>query len=54
MEKRRTDLIGRTGTLTTSVEVVDAMQSEHGIDIRVKDGIGETYWTNLDEVELDD
>jgi hypothetical protein len=53
MKKKRTDLIGQTGTRTTQVEIIDAKEYETGVSVQVSDNMGEVYWTDLDEVDLD-
>ncbi|MEK5197366.1 hypothetical protein MHI49_28535 [Bacillus sp. FSL M7-0884] len=50
--KRRTDLIGQTGTITRNIEIIDATETEHGVSVRVSDNVGEVYWTDLNDVEL--
>ncbi|CUB12490.1 hypothetical protein BN2127_JRS1_04277 [Bacillus cereus] len=50
--KRRTDLIGKTGTITRNIEIIDATETEHGVSVRVSDNVGEVYWTDLNDVEL--
>ncbi|MGN7359983.1 hypothetical protein ACTHPF_26760 [Paenibacillus sp. SAF-054] len=53
--KTRRDLIGRKGTVTRQIEVIDAQQHEDGtVDILVSDNMGNTYWTEMDgEIDLD-
>ncbi|OXB99591.1 MULTISPECIES: hypothetical protein [Bacillus] len=51
--KSRPDLIGQTGTITRTIEIIDATESEHGVSVRVSDNVGEVYWTDLQDVELD-
>ncbi|HHY0836428.1 TPA: hypothetical protein ACVW80_002356 [Bacillus thuringiensis] len=51
--KSRPDLIGQTGTITRNIEIIDATESEHGVSVRVSDNVGEVYWTDLQDVELD-
>ncbi|WP_267377978.1 hypothetical protein [Bacillus sp. GM_Baccil_2] len=51
--KTRHDLIGQTGSITRSVEIIDAKETEHGVSVRVSDNVGEVYWTDFDDVELD-
>ncbi|PIE92795.1 hypothetical protein CO726_24835 [Bacillus fungorum] len=50
-------LVGRTGQITRNVEIIDAKESTIGgvksISIRVRDNIGNEYWTELEEVSLD-
>ncbi len=53
MTKTRHDLIGQTGSITRSVEIIDAKETEHGVSVRVSDNVGEVYWTDFDDVELD-
>ncbi|HFK1754160.1 TPA: hypothetical protein ACGXP3_004628 [Bacillus cereus] len=51
--KSRPDLIGQTGTITRNIEIIDATESEHDVLVRVSDNVGEVYWTDLQDVELD-
>lgn len=53
--KTRRDLIGRKGTVTRQIEVLDAQEAQDGtVDIYVTDSMGNTYWTELDgEIELE-
>jgi len=53
--KTRRDLIGRKGTVTRQIEVLDAQEAQDGtVDIYVTDNMGNTYWTELDgEIELE-
>jgi len=51
--KKRTDLIGQTGTRTTQIEVIDAKEYETGVSVQVSDNTGEVYWTDLENVDLD-
>ncbi|EJP81275.1 hypothetical protein [Bacillus cereus] len=51
--KARPDLIGQTGSITRSIEIIDAKETEHGVSVRVSDNVGEVYWTDLNDVELD-
>ncbi|MCA4755543.1 hypothetical protein [Paenibacillus glucanolyticus] len=53
--RTRHDLIGRKGTVTRQIEVLDAQEAPDGtIDILVSDNVGNTYWTEKDgEIELD-
>lgn len=53
MTKTRHDLIGQTGSITRSVEIIDAKETEHGVSVRASDNVGEVYWTDFDDVELD-
>ncbi|MCM2675604.1 hypothetical protein [Alkalicoccobacillus plakortidis] len=62
--KRRTDLIGLKGTKefdllgsdetkTVNIEVIDAEEYFlSGVELYVKDSMGDSYWTGLHEVEL--
>ncbi|MGG1662921.1 hypothetical protein [Brevibacillus sp. NRS-1366] len=50
---KRTDLIHQTGRLKHKVTIVDADESFHGVNVKVRDFRGEEYWTTLDDVELD-
>ncbi|WP_410976874.1 hypothetical protein [Bacillus cereus] len=50
--KRRPDLIGQSGTITRNIEIIDATETEHGVSVRVSDNVGEVYWTDLNDVEL--
>ncbi|MEM5662313.1 hypothetical protein AAHB62_26520 [Bacillus cereus] len=50
--ERRSDLIGQTGTITRNIEIIDATETEHGVSVRVSDNVGEVYWTDLNDVEL--
>lgn len=52
--KPRPDLIGATGSVTRRIEVLDAKESDWGVEIRISDNMGNTYWTSLDEdISLD-
>lgn len=51
--KKRPDLIGQTGTIARNIEIIDATETKHGISVRVSDNVGEVYWTDLQDVELD-
>ncbi|MED4581841.1 hypothetical protein P9578_03505 [Brevibacillus choshinensis] len=51
--KVRTDLIQRTGAIKQKITIVDAKESYHGVDVKVRGFRGEEYWTTLDEVDLD-
>ncbi|WP_163979968.1 hypothetical protein [Paenibacillus alvei] len=54
MERRRDDLIGQTGSITRTIKIVDAKESEHGVAVRISDSMGNVYWTDLDEdISLD-
>jgi hypothetical protein len=47
-------LVGKTGTIVREIIVVDAKESAHGINIRVRESGGDEYWTNLDnDISLD-
>ncbi|WP_179191708.1 hypothetical protein [Bacillus thuringiensis] len=50
--KTRDDLIGQTGTITRNIEIIDATETKHGVSVRVSDNVGEVYWTDLNDVEL--
>lgn len=51
---KRQELIGRTGTVTRKIKVIDAKEGPHGIDVRVSDSMGNEYWTELDsDISLD-
>ncbi|PGR97622.1 hypothetical protein COC68_12930 [Bacillus thuringiensis] len=50
--ERRPDLIGQTGTITRNIEIIDATETEHGVSVRVSDNVGEVYWADLNDVEL--
>ncbi|GIO06255.1 hypothetical protein J31TS6_22830 [Brevibacillus reuszeri] len=52
--KKRTDLLGRKGRLKQKVTIVDANESFHGVDVKVRDFRGEEFWTSLDNLELDE
>ena len=53
--KTRHDLIGRKGTVTRQIEILDAQEAPDGtVDVLVSDNMGNTYWTELDgEIALD-
>jgi len=53
MTKKREDLIGETGTRTTEVEIIDAKEYETGVSVQVSDNVGEVYWTDLENIDLD-
>ncbi|MEB8675375.1 hypothetical protein P4H08_19000 [Bacillus cereus] len=50
-------LVGRTGQITRNVEIVDAKESTIGgvksISVRVRDNVGNEYWTEFEEVSFD-
>lgn len=47
------ELIGQEGSYTKYVTVIDAKQSENGeVNVRVRDSMGEVYWTGLDNIDL--
>lgn len=50
-------LVGRTGQITRNVEIIDAKESTIGgvnsISVRVRDNIGNEYWTEFEEVSFD-
>ncbi|MGW8956636.1 hypothetical protein [Paenibacillus sp. NPDC055715] len=48
------DLIGQTGSTTKRIKVIDAKKGKHGVDVRVSDNMGETYWTGLEDIDLDE
>jgi hypothetical protein len=53
-EKPRTDLIGQTGSYTRTFTIIDATEGKYGVDIRVTDNMGNTFWTTLDDdISLD-
>lgn len=52
-EKDRPDLIGQTGSITRNVKIVDAKEGKYGVDVRVEDNVGDSYWTGLEDVSLD-
>lgn len=51
--KARPDLIGVTGSVTRNITVIDAREYPTGVSIRVSDNMGEEYWTDLEDVDLD-
>ncbi|QSB48796.1 hypothetical protein [Parageobacillus toebii] len=51
--KTRTDLIGSTGSITRRVTIIDAKEYPTGVSVRVSDEMGEEYWTDLEDIELD-
>ncbi|MED4914343.1 hypothetical protein [Parageobacillus thermoglucosidasius] len=52
--KTRTDLIGLTGSVTRRITIIDAKEYPTGVSVRVSDETGEEYWTELEDIELDD
>lgn len=56
---KREDLIGRTGSVTRQIEIIDAKEyNTNGIksvNVRVSDNFGNEYWTTLedDDISLD-
>lgn len=50
--KTRDDLIGLKGMITRNVTVVDAKEYPTGVSIRVCDDMGEEYWTDLEDADL--
>ena len=54
MERKRLDLIGQTGSITRRIEIIDAKEGPHGVDVRIRDSMGDEYWTELDDdISLD-
>lgn len=53
--RTRHDLIGRKGTVTRRIEVLDAQEAPDGsVDIYVSDNMGNVYWTEMDgEIDLE-
>lgn len=51
--KTRKDLINQTGSITRKIKIVDAKEYPMGVYVRVSDNMGEEYWMELEEVELD-
>ncbi|WP_340373728.1 hypothetical protein [Peribacillus sp. FSL E2-0218] len=51
--KTRTDLIGKTGSVTRKLTIVDAKEYPTGTEIRVSDNMGDEYWTGLEDIDLD-
>lgn len=51
--KKRTDLIGKEGSITKHFSIVDAVEYPTGVDVRVADATGEEYWVSLDDIELE-
>jgi hypothetical protein len=51
--KKRTDLIGLTGTITRNFKILDALEYPTGVSVRVEDNMGEEYWTSLEDLELE-
>jgi hypothetical protein len=50
----KNSLVGKTGIITKDIVIVDAKESAHEINIRVRESDGEEYWTSLDsDVSLD-
>lgn len=53
--KKRNDLIGQTATRLEELEIIDAMEYETGVSVRVEDvHTGDKYWTGLDDIDIDD
>ncbi|PEQ94774.1 hypothetical protein [Bacillus cereus] len=56
-ENAKDILVGRTGQITRNVEIIDAKKSTIGgvksVSVRVRDNVGNEYWTELEEVSLD-
>jgi hypothetical protein len=51
---KRKDLIGKRGTITKQIEIIDAHESIQGINVRIKESDGEEYWTQFDgDIQLD-
>ncbi|WP_169744077.1 hypothetical protein [Paenibacillus wynnii] len=49
MGKQREDLIGKTGTVTHQITVVDVMVAPDGtVDVMVNDNVGNEYWVEFD------
>jgi hypothetical protein len=52
-EEQVKELIGQTGSTTKRITVIDAKKGKYGVDVRVSDNMGETYWTGLEDIDLD-
>jgi hypothetical protein len=52
-EKKREDFIGLTGTRTLSLKIIDARIYPTTVAIRVQDNLGDEYWTELEDIDLD-
>ncbi|MEK5524113.1 hypothetical protein [Heyndrickxia sp. FSL W8-0423] len=50
--KKRNDLIGQTGVITRSFKIIEALEYPAGVSVRVADSMGEEYWTDLEDLEL--
>lgn len=51
--KTRPDLIGQTGSITTTFKIIDAKEYPTGVSIRVQDSKGDEYWTDIEDVDID-
>ncbi|MED3839252.1 Uncharacterised protein [Niallia circulans] len=52
--RKRTDLIGQTGSINKTFKIIDAVEGNFGVDVRVLiKETGEEYWTRLEDIELD-
>ncbi|KAB2334294.1 hypothetical protein [Bacillus mesophilum] len=49
----RFDLIGKTGTISRNVKIIDALEYPTSVSIRVQDEMGEEYWTGLEDADID-
>lgn len=53
---KREDLIGRTGSITREIKIIDAEESVIGgaksVNIRVEDKAGNVYWTTMEDENI--
>lgn len=51
---KRNDLIGQTATRLAELEIIDAVEYDTGVSVRVRDiHGGDEYWTGLEDISLD-
>lgn len=52
--KTRRDLIGRTGTITRQIEVLNAREHDDGsVEVYINDGVSNPDWVGLNEITLE-
>lgn len=52
--RKRSDWVGRTGSITRRIKIIDVKEGNGDIEIRVEDSMGNLFWTTFDDdVSLD-
>ncbi|MBJ6360849.1 hypothetical protein JFN88_05900 [Paenibacillus sp. MAHUQ-46] len=52
--RKRLDLVGAIGSVTRRIEILDAFEDRGEVEVRVRDSMGNEYWTELDDdISLD-